>query len=304
MSHVSDELSRILGIPGVAEVVDGNGGLPKVQITAPTASGEMYLHGAHVTCWTPVGAEEVLFLSSRAQWQDGLAIRGGIPICFPWFRGKADDPKAPAHGFVRTRSWQLESIARDGDAVVITMFTVNDESTEQWWPGKFRLEHRASFGSELGLQLTVTNTGQTPFRFEEALHTYNRVGDVAKARVTGLDGVRYLDNTDSNREKTQAGDLLLARQTDSAYMIAAGPAELDDPVLQRRIRLTKEGSQTTVVWNPWSDGAAALSDLGENEWQQMLCVEASNVLGCAIHLAPGEQHIMKAMIRVQGAATR
>jgi glucose-6-phosphate 1-epimerase len=106
----SEDLNRRLGIPGVAKVCEGNGGLLRIQITGPLYEGEIYLHGAQVTSWKPAGHDEVLFLSSKSHWQDGQAIRGGIPICFPWFRGKADDPKAPAHGFVRTKSWQLESI--------------------------------------------------------------------------------------------------------------------------------------------------------------------------------------------------
>src|SRR5215470_20357967 len=108
-----EELDRRLGIPGVARVCEGNGGLLRVQITNPHCEGEMYLHGAQVTSWKPAGHDEVLFLSSKSSWQEGQAIRGGIPICFPWFRAKTDDPHAPAHGFARTKMWQLESIAED-----------------------------------------------------------------------------------------------------------------------------------------------------------------------------------------------
>src|SRR3974377_930922 len=114
---------RRFEIPGTAQIVEGNGGLPKVRITSPEVVGEMYLHGAHVTSWKPVGGEEVLFLSSRSRWEDGHAIRGGVPVCFPWFGGKANDPKAPAHGFVRTKAWQLESIAQVGEAGQVSMFT-------------------------------------------------------------------------------------------------------------------------------------------------------------------------------------
>src|SRR5580704_2665739 len=127
------ELNRRSGIPGVASVVEGNGGLAKVVVASPTAVGEMYLHGAHVTSWRPRGAEEVLFVSSQSLWQDGKAIRGGIPICFPWFGGKADEPKAPAHGFVRTKAWQLESITKAGDGVTVSMFTESNVETKKWW---------------------------------------------------------------------------------------------------------------------------------------------------------------------------
>ena len=293
-----EELDRRFAIAGIAQVMAGNGGLPTVRITSPAASAEIYLHGAQVTSWKPAGAEEVIFLSEHSRWEDGHAIRGGIPICFPWFRAKADDPNAPAHGFVRTKAWQLESVTRDGDAVTVSMSIGSDESTRKWWPGEFWLVHRVTFGTELKLELEVTNTGTTSLRLEEALHTYHRVGHVDNIRLRGLDGVTYLDNTDSNREKMQYGDVVLASQTDSAYLNTRHALELVDPELRRRIRIVKENSLTTVVWNPWREGAQALSDLGNDEWQQMVCAEASNILGFAVNLAPGQQHTMRASIRV------
>jgi glucose-6-phosphate 1-epimerase len=292
------ELDRRFGIPGIARVVEGHGGLAKVDITTPAAAGEMYLHGAHVTSWQPRDAEEVLFVSSRSRWEDCRAIRGGIPICFPWFANKADDASAPAHGFVRTKAWQLESITADGDTVTVSMSTGNDENTTHWWPVDFRLVHRVTFGTELKLNLAVMNTGTTPLHFEEALHTYHKVGHIDNIRVRGLDGVSYLDNRDANREKTQHGDVLITTQTDSAYVNTQHALELVDAELRRRIRITKEQSLNTVVWNPWREGAQLLSDLGDNEWQQFVCVEASNVLGCAVKLAPSQQHSMRAILGV------
>jgi glucose-6-phosphate 1-epimerase len=292
------ELDRRFGIPDIARVCEGNGGLPRVNITSPFANAEMYLHGAHVTSWHPAGSEEVLFLSTKSRWEEGQAIRGGIPICFPWFRGKAGDPQAPAHGFVRTRSWQLYSIVENDAGVAVTMFTASDEQTRRWWPGEFRLVHRATFGSELTLELTCINTGKTLFRFEEALHTYNRVGDIQDVRLEGLDGTRFLDNTDSNRQKTQLDDVIIGSQTDSAFVDTQSDVDLFDPRRHRRIRLRKVNSSTTVVWNPWQDGATRLRDLGEGEWKQFLCVEASNIIGAAVTLAPGQEQTMSAVLSV------
>lgn len=285
-------------IPGTAQVVEGNGGLPKVRITSPEVVGEMYLYGAHVTSWKPVGGEEVLFLSSQSRWKDGHAIRGGVPVCFPWFGDKADDPKAPAHGFVRTKAWQLESIAQVGAAVTISMFTESNEDTKRWWPAEFRMVHRATFGSELSLELVVTNTGTTSLRFEEALHAYHRVGNIADVRLRGLDTVHYLDKTDSNRKKIQHGEIVIVSETDRAYLNTRDTIELEDPVLYRRIRVTKENSLTTVVWNPWVQKAHSLADLADDEWTQMICIESSNVSDFAVDLAPGQQHKMKAIVRV------
>jgi glucose-6-phosphate 1-epimerase len=300
-----DELSRIAAlngrfrIPGVAEVVSGNGGLPKVYVSVPSASAEIYLHGAQVTSWQPAGAEEAIFLSARSHWQDGRAIRGGIPICFPWFRAKADDPQAPAHGFVRTREWRLDSVTTEAEgAAIVTCFTESDETTRRWWPHEFRLVHRITVGSTLRLELTATNTGTAPLSFEEALHTYFRVGEVGNVRVRGLDRVTYLDNADGNREKIQSGDVVFRGATDNAYLNAHGSVELVDPDLHRTLRTDKENSATTVVWNPWQPGAASLADLGDDEWQRMACVEASNILGSSVSLAPGQQLTLRATLNI------
>jgi glucose-6-phosphate 1-epimerase len=293
------ESNRRLEIPGAARIVEGNGGLPKVRVTSARAEGEIYLHGAHVTSWKPAGREEVFFVSSESRWEDGRAIRGGIPICFPWFGGKADDPKAPAHGFVRTKAWQIESIARVGDAVRVSMFTESGEDTKKWWPAEFRAVYRVTFNSELSLELEVTNLGEAPLRFEEALHAYHRVGDIGKVRVRGLDGVRYLDKTDSNREKKQQGDIAIVSETDRVYLDTSAAIELDDPALKRRTRVTKENSRTTVVWNPWVEKAHALSDLADDEWTRMICIETSNVSDYSVTLAPGQQSKMKAVVKVE-----
>ena len=294
------ELDRRSGIPGIAQILEGNGGLTKVRITSPASVGEMYLHGAHVTSWQPAGTEEVFFVSSKSRWQDGIAIRGGVPICFPWFGDNRDDSKAPAHGFVRTKSWQLDAIALTGHAVTVSMSTGSDEGTKQWWPAEFRLLYRATFGIELSLELELHNASTAPLRFEEALHSYYRVGDVRTARLEGLDGVHYLDKTDAYRENVQQGDVVIAGETDRIYLNTPGAVEMRDLVLRRRIRVDKENSLTTVVWNPWADKARGMADLGDNGWTQFLCIETSDVLGSAVEVAPGQQHRMKAVIRVAG----
>ena len=293
-----EELNERFAIEGAVQIIAGEAGLPKVQIHIPAAEADLYLHGAQVTSWRPAGEEEIIFLSGASRFEDGRAIRGGIPICFPWFRSKADDARAPAHGFVRTKTWQLDSITQNGSDVVVELSTESDESTQRWWPHAFHTVYRVTVGSALKLELIVTNTGTESFRFEEALHTYHRVGDAEKIRVSGLDGVKYLDNTDANREKTQEGDVIMTKPVDNAYLNTAGTLTLVDPVLKRRIEIAKEHSLTTVVWNPWESGAKAPADLGDDEWRQMACMEACNILSHAVTLAPGERHAMTATIKV------
>jgi glucose-6-phosphate 1-epimerase len=297
-SAVIAELDRRFGIPDIATIIAGNGGLAKVRITSAAAKGEVYLHGAHVTSWQPRRAEEVLFVSAKSRWEDGRAIRGGVPICFPWFADKADDSKAPAHGFVRITEWQVESIVPTGDAVTVSMFTESNDRTKKWWPGDFHLVLRATFGSELSLELVVRNTGTTPLHFEEALHSYFRVGQIEKARLQGLNDVQYLDKTDLNRKKSQQGPLVIVSETDRVYLNTNGSVELEDHALRRRIGVAKENSFTTVVWNPWVEKGQAMSDFGDAEWMQMVCIEASNVSDFAVQLAPGQQHKMQVIVRV------
>jgi len=290
--------NRRLEVAGLAEVVEGNGGLPKVRITSPACEAEMYLHGAHITSWRPVGEEQVLFLSSQSRWEDGHAIRGGIPISFPWFAHKADDPDAPDHGFVRTKAWQLDSISQVGDCIAVSMLTESDEATKKWWPAEFRIVVRATFGKQLNLDLTVTNTGKTELLFEEALHAYFRVGNIEMTRARIPDALHYIDKTDLHKIKTQLGDIMIASETDRVYLNTRDEIELEDPLYGRRVRVAKQNSCTTVVWNPWTQMAPSLPDFGRDEWMRMVCIEPSNVSDFAVHLAPGQQHNMKVLVRV------
>jgi glucose-6-phosphate 1-epimerase len=293
------ELNKSHGISGVASIVSGNGGLAKVVVNTRRASGEMYLHGGHVTSWRPAGNAEVLYLSPNSLWQDGKAIRGGVPVCFPWFGDKAGDTSAPAHGFVRTRAWALKSVAtQDGDAVV-TMEIANSKDARQWWPHDFRLQCRARFGEELRIDLIVTNEGESAFSFEEALHAYFKVGDVQQVQLQGLDAISYLDKTDHRAQKTQYGELRLTRETDSIFLNTQGDIELDDPSLPRVLKIQKENSLTTVVWNPWAEKSAGMADLGAGEWKNFVCAEASNVLPCSAQIDPGKTHRMSLILSVQ-----
>jgi glucose-6-phosphate 1-epimerase len=291
------ELDLRFGIPDTARIVEGNGGLAKVVVTTRESAGEVYLHGAHVTSWKPWAAEEVLFVSRKSRWEDGHPIRGGIPICFPWFADKAGDPSAPMHGFVRTTQWQLESIVQAGNAVTVSLLAESNDDTKRWWNADFQVVHRITFGSDLNQELVVKNMGAASFRFEEALHTYFRVGQIEKVQLQGLSTVHYLDKTDSKRKKIQQGSIVIVSETDRIYLNTNGAIELEDQLLQRRIGVAKENSLTTVVWNPWVEKAKAMSDFGDDEWAQMVCIEASNVADFAVELAPGQEHEIRATLR-------
>ncbi len=295
-----DKLSQVgalnarFGIAGVAQVVAGKGGLPMVRVMTGVATAEISLYGAQVTKWKPAGAAEVLFLSEKSYWDVGHPIRGGIPVCFPWFGDKADDASAPKHGFVRTKQWRLDSLsALDDGSVTVMCITESDATTRPRWPHDFCVAYRITVGTRLRLELTVINRGKTAMRFEEALHSYLRVGKVGEVAVRGLDGAAYLDKNDEFREKIQTGDINLTGPTDHIYLKSSGTVEVIDAVLKRIVRTEKVNSATTVVWNPWAEQAAKISDFGNDEWQGMVCVEGSNVQAAAIELNPGEEHTLR-----------
>ena len=281
------------GLEGLARIEPGKGGLPRILVKTKAATAEIYVYGAQVTSWRPVDFDDVLFVSEESHWDRGKAIRGGIPICFPWFRAKPDDSRAPTHGFVRTREWTVDAIRRqEDDSVVVNLSTESDAESRRWWPHEFRLEYAVTVGPRLTLNLKMQNAGERELEFQEALHSYFRVGDVQRVTVSGLDGVRYLDNRHNNLEKRQKGSLILNGQTDNCYLDAVGAVEIVDPALGRRLLTEKQNSVSTIAWNPWSDGAAALPDFGNDEWRGMVCVEGGNVLKQPVRLKPGCTHTM------------
>jgi glucose-6-phosphate 1-epimerase len=291
-------LNERFAIPGAARFEAGSGGLIRAVVTGSAAEGHVYLHGAHVTHHRPAGHAPLLFLSERSQFAPGRAIRGGVPIIFPWFGARAGDPKAPDHGFARNRSWALESVARDIDgSVAVTLTLEPDDSTRQAWPHDFRARHHVVFGERLRLSLEVENRSRQAFTFEEALHTYLLVGDVRRASVAGLGGATYIDKTDGMKRKVLTSEpLVLTGATDRVFLATRATCTVTDAALARRLVIEKSGSATTVVWNPWSEKAAAMTDLGADAWPSMLCVEAANAADNAISLAGGARHTMTVVI--------
>jgi glucose-6-phosphate 1-epimerase len=294
-----DSLNERFAVPGAVRFEAGSGGLVRAVVTAPAAEAHVYLHGAHVTHYRPAGHDALLFLSERSWFAEGKAIRGGVPVIFPWFGARAGDPRAPDHGFARTREWTVESVERSDDgSLAVTLVLDPDDGTRQMWPHDFRLRHRVVCGAQLEMALEVDNRSREPFAFEEALHTYLLVGDVRQVSVTGLGGATYIDKTDGMKRKVLAGEpLQLTGATDRVFLDTRVSLALTDPVLARRVVLDKSGSATTVVWNPWSEKAEAMADLGHDAWRSMLCLEAANAADNVLHLAGGQRHTMSVVIR-------
>jgi glucose-6-phosphate 1-epimerase len=295
-----ESLNARFGVPSIARFEAGESGLPCLHVTAPAAEARIYLHGAHVTHYRPAGEAPMLFLSSRSRFTPGTAIRGGVPIVFPWFGPHVGHPRAPDHGFARISEWSVESVERAGDGVTIVLTLEPSEATRALWPADFRLTYRIRVDATLRLSLEVENRSGASFTFEEALHTYLAVGDVRHATVDGLGGAPYVDKTDGMRQTVlPPGPFRPSAETDRVFLGARGPCTVIDPVLGRRLVVDKHGSATTVVWNPWSDTAAHMGDLGADQWISMLCVEAANAMDDAVTLAPGARHAMGVVLRAE-----
>ncbi len=272
---------------------------PPIELSSANGSGAAYAHGAHLTAWTPAGSDPVIWLSALARFKPGVAIRGGVPIVFPWFGAGRSGKLNPAHGFARTRVWDLASSAPEGDDVVAEFVLEGSGTDEPEFPYAFSARYEVRLGAALQLSLTVTNNDSQPFSYEEALHAYLRVGDVRQVVVEGLGGCSYLDQADPSgvRVRTQSGRVTFSGETDRIYG-AAGQVRVVDPVLGRTLVIDKQNSASTVVWNPWIDKAASLEDFGDDEWPSMICIEGGNLREASVRLQPTETHTMRYSVRV------
>jgi glucose-6-phosphate 1-epimerase len=267
-------------------ITSGENGLKKVELfSADGARAEVYLHGAQVTSWVPAGSkEERLFLSRKSDFGPEEAIRGGVPVIFPQF---AEQGPIIKHGFARRMEWPLVKV-EEGPAGVTASFRLNDnEVSQQIWPYAFEAEVSVRLGGqELEVSLLVKNPGEQPFRFTAALHTYLRIADIHETAIEGLDGKKYLDSAGGQVERIQEqSNLSFNGEVDRIYFDA--PAELKVREMKSAMTVRTEGFPDVVVWNPWINGGAALSDLEEDGYRRMVCVEAA-VIGRPVLLNPSE----------------
>ena len=280
-------------IPGRVTFAAGSGSLPKIKITTPWSEAEVYLHGAHITHFKKNNEPPLLFLSQSSKFQKDTPIRGGIPVIFPWFGPREG---FPSHGIARTQPWELTATSQSSSGEVTLRLTLPDSPLADEFP-KHLLEYIITIGQTLNAELIVTNTSKENFTFENCLHTYFQIGDINTVSVTGLRGVDYLDKTDSFTRKTEQSDhLKITGETDRIYLSTTTPTEIHDPKLKRRIRVETVGSNSTVVWNPWAIKAKQLSDLGDEEYHQMICVESGNVDQNKLALLPGKSASLKIIL--------
>lgn len=305
------DLNQRFGIHEHAVFEEPAPGMPRLRLGSDESDATLYLQGAHITHWAPRGSEPVLYLSPLAVFAPGKAIRGGIPVLFPWFGprwdGEAFDAahgtQSPAHGFARTAVWTVESVTLTTERVVVAVLLLGPDAVSRALGyDNFALRLECRVGRDLHVALHVSHHGATPLAFEDGLHTYFAVADIHSARLEGLGGSRYLDKRDGARPKVQQeAQFAFTRDVDQVHLHTAAPFALHDPAGSRVIHIAKAGSQTTVVWNPWTLLTPGFPDLPADGWQRFACVEAVNSDENRLSLAPGATHTLAMTLRVAPA---
>jgi len=270
---------------GHVTFLDGQGELPMIELSTPWSTAEIYQLGAQVTRFKKNDEPPLLFLSQCSRFVEGQPIRGGIPVIFPWFGPREG---LGQHGFARVNAWDLKEIVPAPDGSVSVRFRLPDCPEASAFP-PFTADYLVTVNQALTLQLIIANQSKdAEFTFENCLHTYFDVGDVTAISISGLKGVSYLDKVASFLEKTETSDAIrIASEVDRIYQNTTGTVEVLDPRLGRRIRVEKQSSASTVVWNPWIAKSRQMPDFGDEEYERMICVESGNVGSNSISLPPG-----------------
>lgn len=295
-----DALNAKFAIPGQLLFKTKANGQVAVEISNKQATAEIMLQGAHLISWVPGNHKDVIWLSKQASFAQGKSVRGGIPVCWPWFGPHESSPSFPAHGYARTVPWNVVETASLKDGATLIRFAIeSNAATRELWPHPCNLEMCMRIGTELKIDLTTENTGDKPFVIGQALHTYFAVGDVREISIQGLESCDYLDKVDNFKRKTQNGAVRIDQEVDRIYLQSVDDCLIDDASMQRRIRISKTGSASTVVWNPWLETASKMGDLGENGYLDMVCVESSNAADDVVEIAPAGSHCLSVCYAVE-----
>jgi glucose-6-phosphate 1-epimerase len=259
--------------------------------------------GAHILSYQLAGQPPLIWLNDEAVFKTGKSIRAGVPVCWPWFGNFERNPPsvkamrvsqepAPAHGLVRAMDWELGGIEAEGESLKVEFLLPYPEGGLPGWPHQVDLKLSIRLDEQLHINLTSHNVGTETVTISQALHSYFAVSDVRNVHVEGVDGLSYIETLEDWKTKKQSGDLRFTGETDRIYLDAPPLLSIVDSTWERRIELTSTGSRTAVIWNPWIDRAAAFSDMADDGWQRMLCIETANVMSDVVSLVPGGSHTL------------
>lgn len=289
----------MIALPDTIRLIDGADHYPLLLIDHPLCSARIALHGAHLMEWTPRGFLPVIYLSPTAVLREGKAIRGGVPICWPWFGAHPNDSDQPAHGLVRNKFWELAEASSTATGVRLYFRFADHDSIRSGWNHPCELTLEMLLGTTMELRLRTRNTGEESFTIAGALHSYFRVSNVSQTQVQGLEDAMYTDTTSTPWErKQQHGSVMVWDEVDRIYD-STSDVTIEDAQLKRRIIFRKQGSASTIVWNPGPIKAATLGDLPTEDVAHFICIEAANANDTAVTVDAGTTHTLSMRVSVQ-----
>lgn len=288
-------LNTQFGIDGQLSFRADASGLIVAEINNALGSASLCLQGAHLMTWQPKSqAVPVVWLSRDTKPAVGKSIRGGAPVCWPWFGAHASEASFPGHGFARTVPWRvIEAGTEPNGATRLTLRLEPSDKTRVQWPESCNVDLTVIVGDTLRMEMTTENTGTTDFVIGEALHTYFQIGDIGAIRVTGLEGSEYWDKVGGSNLRRQDGAISFGGEVDRVYINNRAECVIHDDKLKRRIHVAKSGSLSTVVWTPWIEKANKMGDMGQPDgWREMVCVESANAIDNVVTVAAGTRHTL------------
>ena len=287
----TEQLNTEYAIPGQLKFIQGGGGLPFIEVTTANSSALISVYAGQVLSFRPAGEmDDLMFLSEKAYYQTGKAIKGGAPVCWPWFGADPQGLGRPAHGFVRNRMWNVVATEITVSGAIRVILGLEDTpETIEIWPQSFTLMLEITVGKSLNLELVTRNTGAQLFPVTQAFHTYFKVGDISQVSVSGLEDTDYIDKVDNSALKKQIGPVVINEEVDRIYLGVRDELVINDIALKRRIRIRSRGSKTAVVWNPWVKISAEMADLQDNDYRNLLCAETTNAATDVVEVSPGRE---------------
>ncbi len=300
-SMTIEQLNADYGIADQLKFVEGKGGFPLIEIDGPKAKASISVYGGQVLSFQPIDEpEDLMFVSENAYYQEGKAIKGGAPVCWPWFGPDPEGLGRPSHGFVRNRLWNVLGTQTTAEGEVkVTLGLTETAETREIWPQGFEVAMEISVGDSLSVELITRNTGARAFSITQALHTYFNVGDIDGVKVLGLEDIEYVDKTDDGAKKTQKGAVTISSEVDRIYTKVPNELVIEDAALGRKIFISSTGSKTAVVWNPWVDISAKMADLEEGDYKRFVCVETANAAEDVVEVPASSEYRLVANYKIE-----
>ncbi len=301
MMTTIESLNEVYGINGSVTFYEGKGRLQTVAVKNKHAAAELSLYGAQLLSFIPAGKKDILWMSEKSLFEEGKAIRGGIPLCFPWFGPHLADKEKPQHGFGRLQSWTVEKVKEtaDGGTIVCLSLTASAASL-QMWAYQFKATAEFHFGKRLEVKLVVSNTGNSSFEYSDALHTYFNISDIKNISVEGLQDAVYYDAFGTDLLQQEEALLHFTKETNRRYVNTISNCIIHDKKFGRKISVGKTGSKVTVVWNPGEATTKTIADMAPDGYKTFVCVEPANAYPGIdiIHLEPGQNHTLSTIIEI------